>query len=316
MQQKLTEKEKALEPLTFTEESLQGDNNRVAFYTGLPSFFMLCSVFCLVKDHVSHSARHALSQFEEMMVFLMRLRLGCQLQDLAYRFGVSQPTISRICDRWLDVFSDRLGRLVLWPEKDQVMKTMPVAFVDSFGCKVRVILDCFEIFIDRPSSYLTRAETWLNYKHHNTVKFLLGISPQGAVTFLSQAYGGRASDKVITEDSGVLDLLDYGDVVLADRGFLIAESVGMRHASLVLPAFTKGKTQLSSLEVEQTREIANVRIHVERVIGTVRNSYSILKGSLPVELPQCNKFGECQIDKIARVCCALVNLCNSVVPFD
>lgn len=131
------------------------------------------------------------------------------------------------------------------------MKTMPVAFVDSFVCKVRVIIDCFEIFIDRPSSYLTRAETWSNYKHHNTVKFLLGISPQGAVIFLSQAYGGRASDKVITEESGVLDLLDYGDIVLADRGFLIAESVGMRHASLVLPAFTKGKTQLSSYQVEQ-----------------------------------------------------------------
>lgn len=53
----------------------------------------------------------------------------------------------------------------------------------------------------------------------------------------------------------------------ADRGFLIAESVGMCHATLVTPAFTKGKRQLCSGDVEATREIANVRMHVKQVIG-------------------------------------------------
>ncbi|KAH9373003.1 hypothetical protein HPB48_003381 [Haemaphysalis longicornis] len=73
----------------------------------------------------------------------------------------------------------------------------------------------------------------------------------------------------------------------------------MHPASLVLPAFTKGKTQLSSHEVEQTQEIANVRIHLERVIGSGQNRYSILKGSWPVELLQYNKCGECKIDQSA-----------------
>lgn len=79
------------------------------------------------------------------------------------------------------------------------------------------------------------------YKHHNTVKFPIGICPQGMITFISKSFGGRASDKMITEDSGVPQLLDRGDVVLADRGFLIAESVGMCCATLAIPAFTKGK---------------------------------------------------------------------------
>lgn len=211
---------------------------------------------------------------------------------------------------------DRLKTAVRWPEKKEVVETMPVAFVDNFGIKVRVILDCFEVFIDRRSSYLTRAETWSHYKHHNTVKFLVGTCPQGAVTFLSQSFGGRTSDKAITEDCGILDLLEYGDIVLADRGFLIEESVGLCHATLAMPAFTRGKRQLSSRDVERTREIANVRIHVERVIGLVRNKFTILKGSLTIEVLRKNAYGECQIDKIARVCCALTNLCNSVVPFD
>ena len=41
-----------------------------------------------------------------------------------------------------------------------------------------------------------------------------------------------------------------GDVVLADRGFDIAESVAMMQVQLHIPAFTKGKQQLSAEEVE------------------------------------------------------------------
>ena len=71
--------------------------------------------------------------------------------------------------------------------------------------------------------------------------------------------------------------------MLADRGFDILESVGMLQAKLHIPSFTKGKDQLSALEMEETRSFANVRIHVERVIGAVHQKYSILKGTLPID---------------------------------
>ena len=108
-----------------------------------------------------------------------------------------------------------------------------------------------------------------------------------------------------------------GDVVLADRGFDISESVGMMQATLRIPAFTKGKSQLSALEVENTCTIANVRIHIERVIGCVRQKYSILQGTLSFGFLTVRK-GESspEVDRIVHVCCALNNLCNSVVPFE
>ena len=182
--------------------------------------------------------------------------------------------------------------------------------------KVATIIDCFEVFIERPSNLLARASTWSSYKHHNTVKFLIGITPQGTVSFLSEAWGGRASDKYITENSGFLNKLLPGDIVLADRGFNIEESVGLMCAELKIPAFTKGKAQLSPMEVETTRKIAHVRIHVERVIGLVRNKYTILQGPLPLDF-LCSEGNDIPVvDKIATVCCALVNMCDSVVPFD
>ena len=55
------------------------------------------------------------------------------------------------------------------------------------------------------------------------VKLMLGITPCGAISFLSKCWGGRATDKFITMNSGFLGLLEHGDVVLADRVFDIHE---------------------------------------------------------------------------------------------
>ena len=91
----------------------------------------------------------------------------------------------------------------------------------------------------------------------------------------------------------------------------------MMQARLHIPAFTKGKNQLSALEVQETRDIANVRIHVERVIGNVRQKYSILQSTLPIHFVM-KRAGEDIpiIDRIVRICCALCNVCDSVVPFN
>ncbi len=113
---------------------------------------------------------------------------------------------------------------------------------------------------------------------------LLGITPQGTVSFVSNPWGGRVSDKYLTEHCGLLDKLLPGDVVLADRGFDISDSVARRQARLYIPAFTRGKDQLSAMEVHETKTIANVRIHAERVIGCVRQKYSILQSTLPITL--------------------------------
>ena len=59
------------------------------------------------------------------------------------------------------------------------------------------------------------------------------------VSFVSECWGGRVSDKHLTGHCGMLDKLLPGDIVLADRGFDIKESVGMMQASLHIPAFTK-----------------------------------------------------------------------------
>ena len=78
---------------------------------------------------------------------------------------------------------------------------------------------------------------------------------------------------LLTQQSGSLDLLEYGDLVLADRGFLIEEDLASRGARLAIPSFTKGKKQLSMRQVEMSHRLDRVRIHVERMMERLKNFF-------------------------------------------
>lgn len=100
----------------------------------------------------------------------MKLKLDMSLKDLAFRFGVSLSTVSRVFSSWMIALDVRLSPLVSWPDREDLWRTMPQCFQDSFGKKVTVIIDCFEVFINRPSGLYARAQTFSSYKNYNTVR--------------------------------------------------------------------------------------------------------------------------------------------------
>ena len=307
-------------PVSFRYSDIATHDEAVKFYTGLPT----SAVFGIVLSHLLLSSptlaikksprlHDQLLEADRLLLTLMRLRLGLLVQDLAYRFGISNATVSKIFVAWVDAMFIHLKFLIQWPDRETCCANMPQIFKDLYP-KARCIIDCTEIFTERPYSYQARAKTYSNYKKHNTAKFLLGITPCGAICFLSKCWGGRATDKLITMDSGFLQFLEPGDVVLADRGFDIHDDFAIYGGKLVIPSFTHGKKQLSMDEVEYSQRISKVRIHIERVIGLLKNKYTILQSTIPVSILRCNDgSGTSLIDKIVTVCAALVNLCHSVV---
>ena len=104
------------------------------------------------------------------------------------------------------------------------------------------------------------------------------------------------------------------NLILADRGFTIVDDLAVYGAKREIPAFTRGKTQLSQRDVEYSKQLSTVRIHVERVIGHLKSKYRILKGPLPISLlKHRTDTTVANIDKVLHICAALTNLPCSVV---
>lgn len=245
----------------------------------------------------------------------MRVRLNLSLAFLSYLFNVHSSTVSRIFTNVINVLNEILVPVcVFWPEREDVQTSLPMCFRKSFK-RCMSVIDCFEIAIEKPKDLRARAQTYSQYKAHNTMKYLIGITPQGVISFISKGWGGRTTDAHITANSGFLDNLLPGDLVLADRGFTIQDQVGLYCARVETPAFTRGKKQLGAVELEGSRKLAAVRIHVERVIGQARSKYKMLQGPVPISLLQHDE-SHTSLDKIVRVACALTNLCPSVVPIN
>jgi hypothetical protein len=82
---------------------------------------------------------------------------------------------------------------------------------------------------------------------------------RSVISFVSKGWGGRVSDKHLTENCGILNFLQPGDVILADRGFTVQDSVGLCCAEVKMPPFTRGKKQLSRSATNTARQLSHVR---------------------------------------------------------
>ena len=299
----------------FSQERLSIDDDRVKFYTGLPSYTHLQAVFKLASRSLgANSSTYAVPLFTQFVAVLAKLRLNLTQQDIAYRLNVDQTTFGRYFHRWINILYIRLSPLVQWPDQEMLRQVLPRQIKSSFP-RCIAIIDCFEVFAERPSDLKAKAQSYSNYKHHQTVKFLISVCPTGVITFISKGWGGRTSDKYLTEQCGILRKLLPGDEVLADRGFNIAQSVGSYGAVLKIPPFTKGRKQLPKEDVDLARKLSRVRIHIERAISLLRGKYTILSSTVPIDLIKCTDgSGVSPLDKIAFIACALCNCCESIIP--
>ena len=300
-----------LEAESFGFKMIEGNDEKTRFYTGLPAWAVFLHLFLFLA--VPSTTVTKLVPENELFLVLVRLRLGLLVEDLATRFCVTKSFVSRVFQKWLDVMYIRLSFLIAWPERDMCKQNMPMCFKEAYP-NCRCVIDCSEIFIETPQNFSARAKTYSNYKKHNTIKFLIGITPFGTISFLSDCWGGRVSDKNLTQCSKFFDLLERGDTILADRGFTIGEDLGVFGVKLEVPSFTRGKKQLSQRDVEHSKNLSHVRIHVERVIGLVKNKFLILKGPLPISfIKHKGDKNVANIDKVLTVCCALTNMSASIV---
>ncbi|KAJ8930652.1 hypothetical protein NQ314_016567 [Rhamnusium bicolor] len=123
------------------------------------------------------------------------------------------------------------------------------------------------------SSMTAQKATYSAYKHKNTWKALIGVAPNGVVTFVSDLYPGSTSDKKIVQHCKTLEQMETGDLILADKGFLLKDILPPG-VNLNIPPFLV-TSQFTPEQVYRTETIARARIHVERAIRRMK-CYKIL----------------------------------------
>uniref|UniRef100_A0A1X7UQV1 DDE Tnp4 domain-containing protein n=1 Tax=Amphimedon queenslandica TaxID=400682 RepID=A0A1X7UQV1_AMPQE len=275
--------EEKLFKATFSVQLLGANDKHAKIFTGLPSWKIFYHLYNFIAPHPGKSI--SLSLEDELLLTLCCFRLGLRIEDLAVRFFISSTSASRIFNKWIDLLYVRVKFLIKLPSRELCQQNMPMVFKELYPLCISII-DCSEIFIEIPKKYDARYKTYSNYKSHNTAKFFVSITPFSTNSFLCQCWG--------------------------DGGFTIRDDISVYGAVLKIPAFTRGKKQLPQRDVEMSKKLSQVRIHVERVIGLLKNKYTILQGRIRVNMlkHEDESNGVCNIDKILTVCASLVNLCK------
>lgn len=138
-------------------------------------------------------------------------------------------------------------------------KTFPIA---------RMVLDCTEIHIQTASSKVPG--TYSRYKGTTPLRSFIGFTPFGLICLVRNPYTGCISYKETTQESGVLRLLEPGDKVIADKGFIIKDLLTNINVKLVMPITFGPGRQFSQGEITYSQDDACLRIHAERAIRRIK----------------------------------------------
>jgi len=293
-----------LKKSNFDIETILQSDELCRHYTGLSSKVvqLLCELRGKIWDCNKFNSVKILSGNNQILLTLIKLRRNLSYQDLAFRFGVSISTVQTVFTTNTKILHELLfvNFMKEIPSREKNQMFIPKCFEPyrNFG----IVLDCTEIYSDAPGNMEKQRATFSQYYASNTVKFAIGCANNGSVTWCSSAYPGSTSDRGTIQESGILSELQPGDIVLANKGFLIADILPPG-VSVNLPPF-HNMPQFTDSQISQGRKTARGRIHIERI--NVR-----LKRFLILKHVSQKLFSS--IELLVQLCCALINLQNPIL---
>lgn len=240
-----------------------------------------------------------------LLLFLMKLKLGISFSSLAVLFSVSKSSASKHFETVLAALTAATKQWIFRPPTFIIQSTLPDCFkVHHPSCTM--VLEIAEVKTEQPNGVGEQLTLYSSYKSGHTLKFLVGIIPNGMVCFCSKAYGGRYSNTDVAADSGFFDLVRAGDVILSDKDFPgIRSELEKSRAVMVVPPSFDARSWSAVSDAECTYNTAQVRVHVQRMIQRIK-THHILNTLIPVELIPL-------MTDVFHMCCVLSNLQLPVV---
>eukprot|EP00562_Extubocellulus_spinifer_P035568 CAMPEP_0178697744 /NCGR_PEP_ID=MMETSP0699-20121125/10158_1 /TAXON_ID=265572 /ORGANISM="Extubocellulus spinifer, Strain CCMP396" /LENGTH=836 /DNA_ID=CAMNT_0020343741 /DNA_START=97 /DNA_END=2607 /DNA_ORIENTATION=- len=214
----------------------------------------------------------------EYLVYSVYAHSGWKMKSIAALFGISLSLVSDIVYAWANVLVDTLRQFFPTPTRSQMLRAYPASVVRKFGhAFVFLLLDATEERADTASMKIMHAALFSAYKHHSTLKWLVGSDPIGTVwdDSISNAYPGAISDNMQTVVTSILDIVPFGWAVEVDKGFLIDSDCAMKGIICIRPMKKlDGQTQQSKADTALTQKVGKTRIPIEQVNGQMQQSTS------------------------------------------
>ena len=308
---------------------IESNSRWVKFYTGCPT----AELFMFLVDHVrpKHQKLHyskgassynekpkkyqlspvkmlcqrkpgpvrSLSLEDEILMTLKRIRLDAPEEDLAFRFQISQGYVSKIVTTFIAFLGLELQPFIYWPTPDETLSYKHPHFSGTFN-KCEGIGDCTEQKLQHSKNTGAQYQSYRTYKSTNTVKKLVICTKAGSISYVSPAYGGLATDRYIVEDTNISSRFTPGFMALFDKGFNVQDLFLQKQVKCELPPFLRSKRKFTRSEVYHGKRVARARIHIERVMGRLKE-FRLLEHSLSI-----NMIDMC--DHIWTIAAAIVNL--------
>lgn len=241
---------------------------------------------------------------EQLYMCLLRLKTGFAFKTMSILLSTPENKISQWSLR--NIFTTYIQLLykifrdmeyVMFPSKESMRRFLPKVFKTMPN--VRCSADCTEFKVEMSSNFERQGNTYSSYKHSNTFKCLIAVTPNGGACFVSDLFEGDISDVEIFLESGILKHIKPYDIILADRGFTVQDLLNPLQAKVKIPAFLKGRSSLSVAEELSTRKIAKARIHVERYNQRLKE-FKLVGRKIPLSIAPL-------ATQMVVVACGLVN---------
>ena len=214
----------------------------------------------------------------EYLVYCFFVRCNISMTRIAALFGIRRTLVHDIVYGWANMLCDTLAKFFPVPTRSQMLRAYPKSVIKKFGhAHIFMLLDATEIFAEAASMKSVNAILYSAYKHHSTLKWLVGCDPIGTVwdDSISDGYPGAVSDPIQTTVTKILEQIPFGCAVEVDKGFLIENDCALLGIHCIRPMkMLQLQTQQSKEDVALTQKVGKTRIPIEQINGQMKNSAS------------------------------------------
>ena len=187
----------------YTVSTLNEDVLRME--TGLPTkdvFHIVVNYIIRFKQSINYFAGwrvESISFEDQIFITLMKDRQSYTNLHLAQLFNCSISTIANIVTTFIHVlhsvlFTDLMTSI---PSRDKNKLSAPSTFSQFGSC--RVVIDCRDIKIATSGLMNQQNATYSNYRGMHSFKVIVGVAPNGVITYVSNLYPRSISDKAIVQ---------------------------------------------------------------------------------------------------------------------